>query len=61
MILLPVLSVKILDKNRNIQQMPQTGKTCKYPVLSSSCTREIQGPSLIKRWVGVIKKLAGEE
>ncbi|NLZ43920.1 MAG: hypothetical protein GX894_03600 [Clostridia bacterium] len=56
-----VLTVKILDKNRNLQQTPQTEKTCRYPVLASSCTREIQGPSLINRWVGVIKKLAGEE
>jgi len=58
---LAVLSVQILDKNRNIQQMPQTENTCRYPVLSSSCTQEIQGPSLINRWVGVIKKLSGEE
>ncbi|NLY88332.1 MAG: hypothetical protein GX085_01750 [Firmicutes bacterium] len=58
---MPVLSVKLLDRNRNIQQMPQTEDTCRYPLVSSSCTREIQGPSLIKRWVGVIKKLAGEE
>ena len=58
---MPVLSVKIHDKNRNIQQTPQTEDTCRYPVLSSSCTREIQGPSLIQRWVGIIKKLTGEE
>lgn len=41
--------------------MPLTENTRCYPVLASSCTREIQGPSLISRWVNVIKKLAGEE
>lgn len=56
-----VLSVKSLDKDRNLQQMPLTENTRCYPVLASSCTREIQGPSLISRWVNVIKKLAGEE
>lgn len=58
---MPVVSVKVLDRNRNIQQTPQTEDTGKYLLLSSSCTQEIRGPSLIKRWVDVIKKLAGEE
>ncbi len=58
---MPVLSVQLLDKNRNYQQRPQTEQNCRYPVLSSTCTQEIQGPALIKRWVAVIKKLSGEE
>jgi len=58
---LPVLSVQLLDKNRNLQQMPQTENNSRYPVISSTCTQEIQGPALIGRWVAIIKQLSGEE
>jgi hypothetical protein len=53
-----VLSLKILDRNRNIQSMPQTDSTHKYPVLTSGNIHHIQSQELIERWVDVIKSKA---
>ncbi len=50
-----VLSLKILDRNSNIQTMPQTGSTHEYPVIVSGNIHNIESQELIERWVDVIK------
>ncbi|HEX7712917.1 MAG TPA: hypothetical protein VF531_02750 [Bacillota bacterium] len=50
-----VMMVQIIDRHSQMQLPPQDESNCSYPTIAYHCTREIQGPELIKRWVDLIR------